>query len=323
MKRINYMILPIVMLISLLFLGCANKQATNSSKEQQGVVIISNNKRTIEFSNVPERVVTLNQHATEIMLALGLSDKIVGLAHMDGEIQSEYKEQYNKIPVLSDKYPSKDILLGAKPDFVYGHKEAFEEKWIGAADQLEKQNIKAYITQGALLEHATVQDVYNDISNIGKIFHVEAKAQDVNQKIKAEIQQVKEKTDFIDKRVRVLIVDMTQGNQVSVAGKCLESDLVRLAGGDNIFGHLEKSWEKTDWQEIVRRNPDVIIINDYGTLSAQEKIQMFVNNPALAEVEAIKKHRFVTFPFNDMNEGIRSGNAVQLLAKAFYPQLFQ
>jgi iron complex transport system substrate-binding protein len=86
---------------------------------------------------------------------------------------------------------------------------------------------------------------------------------------------------------------------------------------------MKKVGKKTDWQEIVRRNPDVIIINDYGTLSAQEKIQMFVNNPALAEVEAIKKHRFVTFPFNDMNEGIRSGNAVQLLAKAFYPQLFQ
>lgn len=322
MKRINYIILPIVILISLLFFGCANKQATNS-KEQQGVVTISNNKHTIEFSNVPERVVTLNQHATEIMLALGLSDRIVGIAHMDGEIQPEYKEQFNKIPVLSDKYPSRNALIAAKPDFIYGHKEAFEDKWIGTADQLEKQKIKAYITQGALLEHATVQDVYDDISNIGKIFHVETKAQDLNKKIKTEIQQVKEKTDLVDKRVKVLIFDMALGNQVSVGGKCLESDLIRLAGGDNVFSHYEKSWEKTDWQEIVRRNPEVIVINDYGMMSAQEKIQMLIRNPALAEVDAIKKQRFVIFPFNDTNEGIRCGKTVQFLAKAFYPQLFQ
>lgn len=321
MNRINYMVLPIVILISLLFFGCANKQGTSS--KEQGVVTISNNKRTIEFSNVPERVVTLNQHATEIMLALGLSDKIVGIVHTDGEIQPEYKEQFNKIPVLSDKYPSRDVLIGVKPDFVYGHKEAFQDKWIGTADQLEKQKIKAYITQGALLEHATVQDVYDDISNIGKIFHVETKAQDLNKKIKTEIQQVKEKTDLVDKRVKVLIFDTALGNQVSVGGKCLESDLIRLAGGDNVFSYLEKSWEKTDWQEIVRRNPDVIVINDYGMMSAQEKIQMLISNPALAEVDAIKKQRFVIFPFNDTNEGIRSGKAIQFLAKAFYPQLFQ
>lgn len=322
MKRISYMFLTMLVLISFLFIGCAYKTINSSSKEQQGVVTVKNNKRTIEFPNVPQRVVTLNQHATEIMLALGLSDKVVGVTYVKGEIQSEYKEQYNRIPVLSDTYPSREVLLGAKPDFVYGHKDAFENKWIGSMDELEKQNIKSYITQGALLEHTTIQDVYDDISNIGKIFHVEMKAQDIIKNVKTEIQQVKEKTDFVDKRVQVLIFDGAMGNQVTVAGRSLESDLIRLAGGDNVFSHLEKSWEKTNWQEIVRRNPDVIVINDHATQSAQETIQMLVRNPALAEVEAIKKQRFVIFPFNDTNEGIRSGKTVQWLAKAFYPQLF-
>lgn len=322
MKRINHMFLAILVLISFLFIGCANKATNSVSKEQMGVVTVKNNKRTIEFSNIPQRVVTLNQHATEIMLALGLSDKVVGVTHLKGEIQSEYKEQYNRIPALSDTYPSREVLLGAKPDFVYGHKDAFEDKWIGSMDELEKQNIKSYVTQGALLEHTTIQDVYDDISNIGKIFHVEMRAQDIIKSIKAEIQQVKEKTDFVDKRVQVLIFDGAMGNQVTVAGRSLECDLIRLAGGDNVFSHLEKSWEKTNWQEIVRRNPDVIVINDHATQSAQETIQMLVTNPALAEVEAIKKQRFVIFPFNDTNEGIRSGKTVQWLAKAFYPQLF-
>lgn len=324
MKKIHYLFFVMLIMVSFLFTGCINKQVTNDgSKEQQGRVMINNHKRVIEFVNVPQRVVTLNQHATEIMLALGLSDKIVGVAHMDGEIQPEYKEQYNKILVLSDTYPSKDTLLAVKPDFIYGYNDAFEDKWIGTADILEKQNIKSYITQGGLKEHATVQEVYNDINNIGKIFHVETKAQDIIKSIKNEIQQVKEKTDIIDKRVKIMVFDAATGNQVLIAGRSLESDLIRLAGGDNVFGHLEKSWEKTDWQEIIRRNPEVIVINEHAASSAQETIQMLVKNPALSEVEAIKKRRFVIFSFNDMNGGIRSGKTVQWLAKAFYPQLFQ
>ncbi len=320
----RYLFLVMIVLVSFLFTGCINKQVTNDgSKEQQGRVMINNHKRVIEFVTVPQRVVTLNQHATEIMLALGLSDKIVGAAHMDGEIQAEYKEQYNKILVLSDTYPSKDTLLAVKPDFIYGYNDAFEDKWIGTADILEKQNIKSYITQGGLKEHATVQEVYNDINNIGKIFHVEAKAQDLIKDIKNEIQQVKEKTDIIDKRVKFMVIDAAAGNQVLIAGRSLESDLIRLAGGDNVFGHLEKSWEKTDWQEIIRRNPEVIVINEHAASSTQETIQMLVKNPALSEVEAIKKRRFIIFSSNDMNGGIRSGKTVQWLAKAFYPQLFQ
>ncbi|EIW19102.1 iron complex transport system substrate-binding protein [Pelosinus fermentans] len=320
----QYLFLAMLVLVSFLLIGCINKQVTNDgSKEQQGRVMINNHKRVIEFVTVPQRVVTLNQHATEIMLALGLSDKIVGAAHMDGEIQAEYKEQYNKIQVLSDRYPSKDTLLAVKPDFIYGYNDAFEDKWIGTVDVLEKQNIKSYITQGGLKEHATVQEVYNDINNIGKIFHVEAKAQDLIKNIKNEIQLVKEKTDIIDKRVKFMVIDAAAGNQVLIAGRSLESDLIRLAGGDNVFGNLEKSWGKTDWQEIIRRNPEVIVINEHAASSAQETIQMLVKNPALSEVEAIKKRRFVIFSFNDMNGGIRSGKTVQWLAKAFYPQLFQ
>ncbi|SFM10451.1 iron complex transport system substrate-binding protein [Pelosinus propionicus DSM 13327] len=320
----QYLFLVMIVLVSFLFTGCINKQVTSDgSKEQQGRVIINNHKRVIEFVNVPQRVVTLNQHATEIMLALGLSDKIVGTAHRDGEIQDEYKEQYNKPPVLSDTYPSKDTLLTVKPDFIYGYNEAFEDKWIGTVDILEKQNVKSYITQGGLKEHATIQEVYNDINNIGKIFHVEKNAQDLIKSMKNEIQQVKEKTDIIDKPVKIMVIDEATGNQVLIAGKSLESDLIRLAGGDNVFGHLEKSWEKTDWQEIIRRNPEVIVVNEYAGTSAQETIQMLVKNPALSEVGAIKKQRFVIFSFNDMNGGIRSGKTVQWLAKAFYPQLFQ
>lgn len=324
MKKIHYLFFAMLIMVLFLFTGCINKQVTNDgSKEQQGRVMINNHKRVIEFVNVPQRVVTLNQHATEIMLALGLSDKIVGAAHMDGEIQPEYKEQYNKILVLSDTYPSRDTLLAVKLDFIYGYNDAFEDKWIGTADILEKQNIKSYITQGGLKEHATVQEVYNDINNIGKIFHVETKAQDLIKNIKNEIQQVKEKTDIIDKRVKIMVIDAATGNQVLIAGRSLESDLIRLAGGDNVFGHLEKSWEKTDWQDIIRRNPEVIVINEHAASSTQETIQMLVKNPALSEVEAIKKRRFVIFSFTDMNGGIRSGKTVQWLAKAFYPQLFQ
>ena len=81
-------------------------------------VTIENCGFTQTFTAPPERAVSLTQHTTEIMLALGLQDKMVGTAYLDDAILPQYDAAYKKIPVLSDKYPSHEVLLGVSPDFV-------------------------------------------------------------------------------------------------------------------------------------------------------------------------------------------------------------
>ena len=74
------------------------------------------------FGKVPQRAVSTSQFTTEILLAIGAEEQLAGTAFMDNEILPELKEKYDKIPVLSAKYPSKELFYSVNPDFVTGWK---------------------------------------------------------------------------------------------------------------------------------------------------------------------------------------------------------
>lgn len=82
-------------------------------------------------SQSPQRVVTMNQGATEFLLALGLAGRMVGTAYLDDTIWPQYAQDYKRIPVLSSSYPNESILMGVSPDFIVGsYNSAFREQYI-------------------------------------------------------------------------------------------------------------------------------------------------------------------------------------------------
>lgn len=85
----------------------------------------------VTYTEPPKRAVTMSQFMTEMLLALDLGDQMVGTAYMDNEIYPDFKEAYEKIEVLSDKYPSKEVMYSVEPDFVSGWTSVFNEKTRG------------------------------------------------------------------------------------------------------------------------------------------------------------------------------------------------
>jgi len=78
----------------------------------------------------PQKVVTMNQGATEFLLALGLADRMVGTAYLDDYIWPHYAQDYNRVRVLSNSYPNETILMGASPDFIVAsYNSAFREQY--------------------------------------------------------------------------------------------------------------------------------------------------------------------------------------------------
>ena len=154
---------------------------TGKSGRSQETVIISNDGMEMEFVSAPERAVTMNQTPTEIMLALGLEGRMVGTAYMDDEILPLFAEAYNSISVLSDKYPSKEVLIKAEPDFVYGgFSSAFSEKrGLATRKELLELGINSYLSPSYASNKAlrpdpwTVDALYREIREIGKIFRIE------------------------------------------------------------------------------------------------------------------------------------------------------
>ncbi|WP_439603280.1 ABC transporter substrate-binding protein [Devosia sp.] len=286
---------------------------------------IQNGDNTLVFDKAPERAVTLNGHVTELMLSLGLAPKMVGTAYLNHPILDSLKAEYDAIPILSDGTgsPSLEVVLATGADFTFGRLSAYRDTAVAPVEKLKELGINAYAVKGTLIKGATMDDVYEDIANIGQIFDIQPAAGALIERIRGEIGAVEATIAKAGKPpVKVLVYDSGE-DAIYTTGKALETQLIALAGGVNVFADLDETWSNVSWEEAVARAPEVIVINDYGQTSAADKIALLKHNPALASMPAIQNDRFVVLPLPSAFEGVRNPDAVRTLAAGFYPELFE
>ena len=277
------------------------------------------------YEKPPTKAVTMNQHVTEVMLALGLEDSIVGTAYMDDTILPEYLAAYNKIPVLAGEYPSKEVLLNVEPDFVYGgFSSAFGIEAAGLQGDLKALGIGSYLT-AAICEDSpdTMDDVYTDIRNIGNIFGVAIRAEALVSDIKQQIQEVQTALGVVDRPLRVFLYH--SGVETPFTSVCcaMFTNLVETVGGENIFDDVAGRVKTVNWEDVIQRDPEVIVLPDAVWSTAQEKIDLLLSTPAYADITAVKDQRFVTLQFSSLVPGIRNPTAIRQLAEGFYPDRFE
>jgi len=286
---------------------------------------IQNGDNTLVFDKAPERAVTLNGHVTELMLSLGLAPKMVGTAYLNHPILDSLKAEYDAIPILSDGTgsPSLEVVLATGADFTFGRLSAYRDTAVAPVEKLKELGINAYAVKGTLIKGATMDDVYEDIANIGQIFDTQPAAGALIERIRGEIGEVEATIAKASKPpVKVLVYDSGE-DAIYTTGKALETQLIALAGGVNVFADLDETWSNVSWEEAVARAPEAIVINDYGQTSAADKIALLKHNPALASMPAIQNDRFVVLPLPSAFEGVRNPDAVRTLAAGFYPELFE
>ncbi|MGG3884483.1 ABC transporter substrate-binding protein [Brevibacillus panacihumi] len=319
--------------ITMLLAACGVNQPANQNSQGAGSqslsgqesgqsVVIQNNGREIRFDKAPERAVTLNQHVTEVMLALGLEAKMVGTAYLDDAILPIYEEAYEKIPVLSDKYPSKEVLAAADPDFVYsGWKSGFGDEGVGSMEELEQAGIQSYLHMSSNMSAPTTEDVFTDILNIGKIFRIEDRSEALISSMKREMEKITDKLGQIDKPLTVFVYDSGEDQPLTAANNYMTT-LIAQAGGTNIFSDVDKGWTTVSWEEVVNRNPEVIVIVDYGDKTVEQKRNMLLHKAELADLPAIKEQKLIVLPLSAAAEGVRAPIALKILAEGMYPEKF-
>ncbi len=273
----------------------------------------------VVFEKSPERAASLASFTTEIMLALGLEDKMAGYAYQDNEVLPKYKEALAKVEMLSDTFPSQEVLLAAEPDFLTG--------WIGIHNKysgiefLEEQGIKYYLPRTEY-PNTTMDAVYEEFETLGKIFDVNEKAAEIVADMKARIAAVNDKVKD-ETPVTVFFYDSGTEDDAFTASAGLPTELVRLAGGENIFAGTEKNWFSVSWEQIVDKNPDAIIIIDYlDSAPVDEKIETLKNHPALKNTNAVLNDRFMVIGLTDILAGERNVTAVEEMAKFLHPEVF-
>ena len=290
-------------------------------------VTVQSCNRSVTFDNAPERAISNDVNLTEMMLVLGLTERMVGYTGISGwnKLDEQMRAGIKQLPELSAKYPSKEVLVGADADFYfagwnYGMKVGGEV----TPETLAPLGIKVYeltescthiMTNGK----ASFDDMYNDLLNLGRIFGVEERARQLVDGYRAELADFVASLDT-GEPLRVFVYDSGRGDDDPfTAGRyAMPTALIEAAGGRNIMDDFEKSWATVGWEAVVERNPQVIIIVDYGAVTAEQKKEFMVSNPALAHLDAIKNDRFVNLEYVEVTPGPRNIQAVKKLAAAFW-----
>ncbi|MGA3602683.1 ABC transporter substrate-binding protein [Lysinibacillus agricola] len=302
--------------------SAAQGEKVEPSQAEKTEITIENNGTTQVYKEAPKKAISLNQHVTEIMLALGLEDSMVGTAYLDDNIYEPLQAAYDKVPVLAKQYPSKEQVIDAEADFLYGGwKSAFGEKGVGTQEELEALGIHTYLHTASSMTKPTLEDIFTDIRNIAKIFRVEDRGDALIAQMTKDVEAVRAKLPQNGEELRVLVFD-SGDKDVLTAGQNFMNELVTIAGGKNIFGDVESGWTTVSKEDVVERNPEVVVVIDYGETKAEQKINFLKNDPALKEMEAVKNERFVILPLSAASEGVRAAEAIQILAKGFYPENF-
>lgn len=274
--------------------------------------------QSFTYDQAPARAVTLNQQATEVMLALGLQDRMVGTAYMDDEILPQWRDAYHEVPILAEKYPAREVVITSDPDFLFaGFGSAFSEDNLGERENWHDLGIGTYLVDASCdLAHPkdvplTTAPIVTDIRTIGDIFGVEDRAEALITEIEARLDAVAVENAGLGRSAFIF----DSGSETPYSIGCCGGPglLVETVGLTNISDDVEGRWVYLSWERVVTNNPDLIVLIEADWSTAAEKRAYMEADPVLSQLDAVVNGRFVTVPFSQTVLGIQFADGLDNL----------
>lgn len=321
-------VISVVLLAMSLLAGCSSSvggTTAASRGETAGYpVTVQNCGRTVTVKTPPRRAVSINQPATELLLTLGLADRMAGSASWSDEVRPELAAENAKVPVLSRDFPSLERVLKEKPDFVYATFDwSFTDEGVAPRDRFESFGVPTYQSssecggQDAPQQRAlTLDDMYAEITDVAKIFGVEERGDQLIASLR------KRKAAAADglKADGVTMMWWYAGTKTPyIAGCCGAPGIITAElGARNVFDDNRQLWPEISWEAILERDPDVLVLADLTRGddgdSAAAKIRFLETDPAAKRLSAVREHRWITLPGTAMDPSLRNVDAIETVA---------
>jgi iron complex transport system substrate-binding protein len=301
-----------------LLAGCSSAAAApapHSSTSTAEHVTLKNCDTTVTFDHPPQRVISIKSTSTEMMLALGVGDRIVGTAYQDGPVPAKWAATVKGVRSLSDFMPSEESVLAQKPDLVYsGWESAFSSDQAGTRSELAALGVASYVQPAACrstpVAKLTFAEVFREIREAGRIFGVEKTADAVVARQRAQLAGIHR-----DTRGLTALWYSSGDDAPYVGGGTGAPELVlETAGLTNVAADQKQTWTTLGWESVVADDPDVIVLVDADWNTAAAKIKRLESDPATAALSAVKNHRYITIPFPEGEAGVRSVDAAASVA---------
>jgi iron complex transport system substrate-binding protein len=265
----------------------------------------------------PERVVTIKSSTTEMLLALGLGDRIVGAAFLDGPFPDDLADAGAAVPVLSDRAPGPEAVLTAEPDLVYaGWESNFSAESAGDRQALADLGVGSYVSPSACKgvgyqpDPLTFDAVFDEIAEAGRVFGATHAAADLVDEQREAL------ADVVPDARGLTALWYSSGSDVPYVGAGIGAPqmIMDAVGLQNIASEVHDTWTAFAWEEVVAADPDVIVLVDAAWNTADSKIAMLEANPATAQLTAVREHRYLVVPFAATEAGVRNVAAATDLA---------
>ncbi|QNP47789.1 ABC transporter substrate-binding protein [Diaphorobacter aerolatus] len=315
-----------VFLATLLALGGA---ARAERAERARPVVIDVCGKPVTYTAVPQRAVTHDSNITEMFLFLGLGPKLVGYSGIAGdkELSPAYRAALAGVPDLSRKSMNLESMLGVRADFVFaGWNYGFRAGGV-TPELLARYAIDSYVLRESCIhvqkrERVSLVDGVADMRNLARIFDVEERNADRLGAIETRVHALAERMRGLEKRPRVFVFDSGQRLPVTVGRFGMPHAMIEAAGGENIFSDIESNWPTGNWEDVIARNPEWIIIVDYGQPDAQGKIDFLLGKRELSQVSAIRNRRFFVMRYAQATPGPGNVDMAEALARKLHPERF-
>lgn len=265
-------------------------------------------------SGVPLRIVSTAPSITEILFALGLGDRVVGVSEY-----CRYPEAARQKPRIGSYLtPNPEVILSMRPDIVFV--EEVSSRAMAALPAVGFRKVE--------LRHRSIADIYKSIEIIATAAGEPAAGMELRQRLQNQLAQIEARTSKLPKRRVLFLVGRTPGTlqgMIAVGGGTYIDELIRIAGGVNAVGDAGPAYPNVSLETVLGRNPEVII--DRGDM-AQESKQSAAHEASvralwksLGSIEAVKQGR--VYPVSDdywVVPGPRMVEAARTLARFIHPE---
>ena len=300
-----FRLLGVISLVGILGLTACTQTSTPSS-----VTYVDDIGRTVQITGIPQRIISLSPSNTEMVYALGLQDRLVGVTSYD-----DYPPDAKTKPIVSD-YSTVDLekIVNAKPDLVLADNIQKND----TIPALEKLGITVYT-----MTPNNTDGIFNEIKVLGRITGKTQAADNLVSSLQTRIQAVADKTAELTDAEKPRVLFVTWYDPIWTAGTdTMIQYLIDQAGGTNIAGDLN-GYATITLESVIQRNPQVIVVmSSMGTQNAS--LDFIKSNEQFQSTDAVKNgwvYEIDADIFGRTTPRIVDG--LETLAKIIHPELFK
>lgn len=305
--RLGTLYLFLVMVVSLI-MACA---PPDEDEVPSPIEVTDQLGRVVKLEKFPEIIISLAPSNTEILFALGLGDKVVGVTEY-----CDYPEAAQEKPKIGGfSTPNIEEVVALSPDLIIAS-QRHEAEIIPA---LEGRGLTVFA-----LDPQTLDEILEAITLVGDITGNEEAASQLVTEMSNRIKAVTDKTDDLPQSQRLKVFYMTWDDPLTTTGgDTWHEELIVKAGGINIFQDLTGGHVSVSLETVIDANPQVIITGAGMGTGENKPLQFALNETRLAGVDARINNRVYVVSTNlSGRAGPRIVEALELFAKCIHPEIF-